>query len=122
MKVLIVDDDPFIVEMYSLKLQEAGYDVYAAPDGKRGLEEIKHGGWDAILLDVVLPMMDGFEVLKTIRQEKVAHPPIILLTNLGQKEDIDRGLALGAADYLIKAHFTPKEVVEKVAAAGGGKR
>lgn len=121
MKVLIVDDDPFIVEMYSLKLTEVGYDVQAAPDGKRGLEEIKSGGWDAVLLDVVLPMMDGFEVLETIQREKIAHPPIILLTNLGQKEDIDRGLALGAVDYLIKAHFTPKEVVEKVAAAVGEK-
>lgn len=122
MKALIVDDDPFIVEMYSLKLKEAGYDIQAAPDGKRGLEEIRHGGWDVILLDVVLPMMDGFEVLETIQREKIVHPPIILLTNLGQKEDIDRGLALGAVDYLIKAHFTPKEVVEKVDAAVAVKR
>src|SRR3989344_4304379 len=122
MKVLIIDDDPFIVEMYGLKLKEAGYDVQAAPDGKHGLEEIRRGGWDVVLLDVVLPMMDGFEVLETIQREKITHPPIILLTNLGQKEDIDRGLALGAVDYLIKAHFTPKEVVEKIAAAVGPKR
>ena len=83
MKVLIIDDDPFIVEMYGLKLKEAGYDVQAAPDGKHGLEEIRRGGWDVVLLDVVLPMMDGFEVLETIQREKITHPPIILLTNLG---------------------------------------
>lgn len=114
MKVLLVDDDPFIADMYTLKLREANFEVALATDGKKGLEMIRHGGYDAILLDIVLPLMDGFAILQELRREKTDHPPIILLTNLGQKEDVDRGLALGAVDYVIKAHFTPTEVVEKL--------
>lgn len=115
MNILLIDDDPLIVDMYTLKLKGAGFGVETAADGKKGLEKIKQGGWDVVLLDVVLPVMDGFEVLKKLAEDKmVAHPPIILLTNLGQKEDVEKGLKLGAADYLIKADFTPSEVVAKV--------
>lgn len=114
MKALIIDDDPLISDMYSLKLKEAGFDVEAASDGRVGFDKIKAGGHDVVLLDVVLPIMDGFEILGAIKREGFAHAPIILLTNLGQKEDVDRGLALGAADYIIKAHFTPSEMVAKV--------
>lgn len=115
-KILIVDDDPFVVDMYTLKLEEAGFEVGHAADGRHGLAEIKAGGYDLVLLDIVLPLMDGFEVLAALRKEKTPHPPILLLTNLGQKEDVDRGLKLGAADYVIKAQFTPQAVVEKVRA------
>lgn len=114
MHVLIIDDDPFISDMYSLKLKEAGFTIDVARDGREGLEKIRAGGYDVVLLDIVLPMKDGFEVLGALKNDEVKHPPIILLTNLGQKEDIDRGLSLGAADYIIKAHFTPSEVVEKI--------
>lgn len=114
MKVLIVDDDPFITDMYAMKFQEAGFEVETAPDGRSGLELIRKGGADAILLDIVLPLLDGFEILSTLQREGRTHPPVVLLTNLSQKEDVDRGLALGAVDYVIKAHFTPSEVVEKV--------
>lgn len=113
LKLLIVDDDPLIADMYSLKLKEAGFDVEVATDGRAGLEQIKHGGYDLVLLDVVLPILDGFEILAALQHE-AGSPPIILLTNLGQKEDVDRGMALGAADYVMKAHYTPTEVVEKV--------
>jgi DNA-binding response OmpR family regulator len=121
MKVLIVDDDPFIVDMYTLKLREAGFDVAHAADGKKGLQEIKAGGHDIILLDVVLPLMDGFEILSVLQREGAPHAPIVLLTNLGQREDVERGLALGAVDYVIKAHFTPREVLEKVQGVVGKK-
>jgi len=114
MNILLIDDDQLIVDMYTMKLKGAGFKVDVAADGKKGLEKIKQGGWDAVLLDVVLPVMDGFEVLEKLYEEKVAHPPIILLTNLGQKEDVEKGLKLGAADYLIKADFTPSQVVAKV--------
>ena len=114
MKILIVDDDPFIVDMYALKLKEAGFEIDNAPDGRKGLEAIRNGGYDLVLLDVVLPITDGFEILETLKRENSAHPPIVLLTNLGQKEDVQRGISLGVADYIIKAHFTPSEVVEKV--------
>lgn len=114
MKVLIVDYDPFMVEMYAPKLKEAGFDVDSAADGKSGLEKIQAGGLDAVLLDIVLPVMDGFEVLAALRRLGAPHPPILLLTNLGQKEDVERGLSLGAAGCAIKAQFTPSEIVEKV--------
>ena len=118
-KILVIDDDPFIADMYALKLKEAGFAIEQARDGVQGLEKIKAGGWAAVLLDIVLPLQDGFEILQTIQREKIAHPPIVLLTNLGEKQDVDRGLALGAADYIIKAHYTPSQVVEKVQAILG---
>ena len=114
MKILIVDDDPFILEMYTLKLRKAGYEVEVAADGREGLEKIQKGDAAVVLLDIVLPLVDGFEVLEALRRDGGKHAPIILLTNLGQKEDVDRGLSLGAVDYVIKAHFTPSEVVEKI--------
>ena len=69
---------------------------------------------DVILLDIVLPEMDGFMVLRKLRGDANTQPLIVMLTNLGQKDDIERGMRLGANDYIIKAHFTPSEVVEKV--------
>lgn len=114
MNVLIIDDDPLVTDMYALKLKGGGFNVDVAADGKKGIGKIKEKNYDAVLLDVVLPGMDGFEVLEAITREVKNHPPIILLTNLGQKEDVEKGLKLGAVDYLIKADFTPSEVVEKI--------
>lgn len=114
-KILIIDDDPFILDMYILKFKERGYDVDTARDGKSGLEKIESTKPDLVLLDIVMPMIDGFEILAELKKKKLEHrPKIVLLTNLGQKEDVERGIALGADDYIIKAHFTPTEVVEKV--------
>ena len=114
-KVLIVDDDPFILDMYVLKFKESGFQVETAQDGKSGLKKVKDTQPDVVLLDVVMPAMDGFDVLQELKKIMPAPlPKIILLTNLGQKEDVDRGLQLGADDYIIKAHFTPTEVVGKV--------
>jgi DNA-binding response OmpR family regulator len=76
---------------------------------------------DLVLLDVVLPKKDGFEILEALRrEERTKKLPIILLTNLGQKPDVERGVSLGADDYIIKAHFTPSEVVEKIKQVLGG--
>lgn len=114
-KILIVDDDPFILDMYVLKFKESGFQVETAQDGKSGLKKAKDVHPDAILLDVVMPAMDGFDVLQELKKSLPQPlPKIILLTNLGQKEDVDRGLQLGADDYVIKAHFTPTEVVNKI--------
>lgn len=113
-KILIIDDDPFILDMYVLKFKEHGFLVETATDGKEGLKKIKELAPDVVLLDVVMPLMDGFDVLRELKKE--TPPPaakVILLTNLGQKEDVERGMQLGAHDYVIKAHFTPSEVVEK---------
>jgi len=114
-KILIVDDDPFILDMYILKFKEKGFEVDTARDGKTALEKINSFNPDVLLLDLVLPMLDGFEVLEELKKRGSApRAKIIILTNLGQKEDIERGINLGAHDYIIKAHFTPSEVVEKV--------
>lgn len=114
-KILIVEDDTFILEMYATKLLNFGYDVLTATDGDEALKIVKDKKPDFILLDLVLPSVDGFDVLKAVRKNPKSKPiPVILLTNLGERKDVEKGLKLGADDYLIKAHFTPSEVIEKI--------
>lgn len=114
-KVLIVDDDPYISEMYSLKFKESGFDIETAMNGKEALDKVKTYQPDIVLLDIVMPVYDGFEVLKRLKADPAtAGQKVVILSNLGQKEDIERGKELLANDYIIKAHFTPSEVVEKV--------
>lgn len=114
-KILVVEDDSFLSEMYLTKLSESGFDVEAAYDGKEALAKIKEFKPDLVLLDIVLPRLDGFEVLRMIKKEDSSkNIPVIILTNLGQKEEVEKGLKLGASGYIIKAHFTPTEVVAKV--------
>lgn len=114
-KILLVDDDQFLLDMYSLKFKESGFDIDVAMSGQEALDKIKQNKYSVILLDIVMPTLDGFEVLQRIKKDNLAEGAIIIvLSNLGQKEDIERGMQLGAQDYVIKAHFTPREVVEKV--------
>ena len=114
-KILVVDDDPFILDMYVLKFKDQGFQIDTATDGKMCLEKIKTCKPDIVLLDVVMPKMDGFEVMKKIKEEKSPRPfKLIFLTNFGQKEDVEKGMEMGADGYIIKAHFTPSEVVVKV--------
>ena len=114
-KILVVDDDPFILDMYVMKFKEQGFQIETATDGKMALERIDAGKPDIVLLDVVMPKMDGFDVIKKIQDSKTSRAfKIIFLTNFGQKEDVERGMELGADGYIIKAHFTPSEVVAKV--------
>lgn len=114
-KILLVEDDVFLSELYVTKFGEVGYEITVAEDGREGLQLVEKLKPDLMLLDIVLPRMDGLSVLRSMKErEAVKNIPVILLTNLGQKEDVDRGIALGAADYVIKAHFTPTEVVAKV--------
>jgi len=114
-KILVVEDDKFVRELISQKLTEEKFGVSAAKSGEEGVEKIESEMPDLILLDLILPGIDGFEVLSRIRKNpKTEKIPVIVLSNLGEKGDVDRGIKLGANDYLIKAHFTPKEIVEKV--------
>lgn len=114
-KVLIVEDDKFLSEMYAAKLTEAGFEMDAAYDGEEGLKMINDFKPDLVLLDIVLPKMDGFEILRLVKANPdFKNIKIVALTNLGQKEEVEKGLSLGADDYIIKAHFTPTEVVAKV--------
>lgn len=113
--VLLVEDDSFLSNIYKTKFELEGFKITTAEDGALGLELAKKKKPDIILLDILLPKMDGFMVLEKLKADSaIASIPVILLTNLGQKDDVDKGLKLGAVDYLIKAHFKPSETVEKV--------
>ena len=114
-KILIIEDDKFLRELMSQKLVKEGYDICEAIDGEEGAKKIKEEKPDLVLLDLILPGIDGFEVLTQMKNDSsISSIPVIILSNLGQKEDVERGLKLGAVDYLIKAHFTPGEIVEKI--------
>lgn len=114
-KILIVEDDVFLSDLYKTKFNLEGFEVFAAYDGEKGLELAEKNQPDIILLDLILPKLGGFAVLEHLKANKQLKTiPVILLTNLSQKADVENGLRLGAVDYLIKAHFMPSEVVTKI--------
>ena len=114
-KILIVEDDKFLRELIAQKLIKEGYDIAEAVDGEKGIKAVEDEKPDLVLLDLILPGIDGFDVLAKMKEDpKMAEVPVIILSNLGQKDDIERGLRLGAVDYLIKAHFTPGEIIGKI--------
>jgi len=113
--ILIVEDDTFLLNIYKTKFEFENFKVSTAENGEVGLAEIRKKHPDLILLDILMPKMDGFAVLEELKKDKsIQNIPVILLTNLGQKDDVQKGLELGAKDYIIKAHFKPSEVLEKV--------
>jgi DNA-binding response OmpR family regulator len=113
-KILLVEDDISLMEMYSLKFNEQGYQILQAHDGVEALEVAIKQQPDIILLDIMMPKMDGFATLTEIRKtEKIKHTPVVLLSNLGQKDDIEKGKKLGATDYIVKASLTPAELFSK---------
>ncbi len=113
--ILLVEDDTFLAGMYVTKLELEDFQVTLAADGEAGLEKAREVKPDIILLDIILPKMSGFDVLKDLKDDPATKEiPVIMLTNLGQPEDVQKGLDLGAQDYLVKAHFMPAEVVKKV--------
>lgn len=115
LNILIVEDDVFLADLYKTKFTLEGFKVSVAYDGEKGLEMVNKILPDIILLDLVLPKLSGFDILENIKVEPATkNIPVILLTNLSQKSDVEKGLKLGANDYLIKAHFMPSEVVEKI--------
>jgi DNA-binding response OmpR family regulator len=114
-KILLIEDDAFLVEMYTTKFELEGFEVISAEDGKKGLELSFKEKPDIILLDILMPKMDGFAVLESLKKDKsTINIPVVLLTNLGQKDDVKKGFEKGAVGYLIKAHFMPSEVVDKI--------
>jgi len=113
--ILIIEDDKFLRELIAKKLIKEGYEISEAVDGEEGMKKVKEEKPDLVLLDLILPGIDGFEVLSRMREESaLASIPVIILSNLGQREDVEKGLKMGAVDYLIKAHFTPGEIIEKI--------
>lgn len=114
-KILLVEDDPFLLSMYATKFELEGFKIATADNGEKGLQMASDEEPDIILLDILMPKMNGFEVLEGLKsKEETKNIPVILLTNLNQKDEVERGMALGADDYLIKAHFMPSEVVGKI--------
>ena len=116
-KVLIVEDEPFLRELCSKKLTMLNYDVEIAIDGKEAIKKINSVKPGLVLLDLIIPGIDGFKVIEKIRShpdKEVNKIPVVVLSNLGQQEDIDKAVNLGANDYLIKSNFTITEIVDKV--------
>jgi CheY-like chemotaxis protein len=114
--IMIVEDDSFVMDIYETKITKEGIDVVKAINGNEAIKKLEEGiRPDLILLDIIMPYMDGLEVLKKIKANSDLNTiPVVLLTNLSQKEEIQEGFDLGAKDYLIKSHFTPSEVMEKI--------
>lgn len=116
-KILIIDDDLFLLEMYALKFKESGFDVETSKDSSEALVKLENNeiAPEVILIDVLMPNMNGYDFLKALKEKSLLSKfKVIILSNLGQKEEIEKGMDLGARDYMVKAHHTPTEVVEKV--------
>ena len=114
--IMIVEDDIFVMDIYQMKVSQEGFEVVTAENGREAIKKLESGAKpDLLLLDILMPYMDGLTFLKKKNQnEKWKQIPTILLTNLSQKEEIEAGFELGAKDYIIKSHFTPSEVMEKI--------
>jgi len=114
-KLLIVEDDEMIASMYRTKLEQEGFKVLIANDGALGLSMAASQNPDLVLLDIIMPQLDGFTVLRELKSgAKTKKIPVIMLTNLGTDEDKKKGNELGAVDYLVKAGLTPAQVAEAV--------
>lgn len=115
-KILLVDDDPLLIRMYQTKFQNDGHIVEVASDGDEALKKAADFAPNLILLDIMMPKVDGLEVLERLKKDETTKSiPVVILTNVGgSNDDIQRGLELGAVAYLVKADYTPAEVVSKV--------
>ncbi|KPJ54725.1 hypothetical protein AMJ47_03780 [Parcubacteria bacterium DG_72] len=114
-KILLIEDDKFLRKVIVRKLTADGYEVIEAIDGEKGVVAAREGKPDLILLDLVLPEIDGFEVLAMLKKDKETFKiPVIILSNLGEKENVEKGLKMGANDYLIKARLEPSEIAERI--------
>ena len=117
-KILIIEDDKFLRELIAQKLTKSGFDTTEAANGEDGLKAVKEEKPNMILLDLVLPGISGFDFLAQIKEDPIsAEIPVIVLSNLSHKDDIEKALKIGAIDYLVKAHRTPDEIIEKIESA-----
>lgn len=114
-KVLIIEDDQFLSELITKKLDEEGFEIVLAVDGEEGWEKVQKEKPDLLLLDLLLPGIDGFEIMERMKKDsKLDKIPIIIVSNYGQESKIQRAMNLGAKDYLVKANFTTGEIADKV--------
>ena len=114
-QILLVEDDPFLIDIYTTKLKEEGFEVDVAEDGSEALRKLKERKPDLLILDIVLPHIDGWALLRKVRENlKLKNLKVIILSNLGQKADVEKGMRFQIEKYLIKAHFTPGQVIEEI--------
>jgi DNA-binding response OmpR family regulator len=114
-KILIIEDDRYISKMYQLKLSLEGYEVLVAENGREGVDKIKEFMPDIALLDILMPELDGFEVLKIVKGDEATKDiPVLIMSNLGQEDHVEKGMKLGAVGYIVKSQYTPSKVVEKI--------
>lgn len=115
-RILIVDDDQFLLDMYALKFKQSGFDVEAAMGSVDAFNKVKNGlNVDIVVSDVVMPAMDGFEFIDAVKKGGfLPHARFVILSNLGQQSDIEKGKQLGVDGYIVKASATPSEVVARI--------
>lgn len=114
-KILFVEDDALIVKIYTARLTKDGYEVYTADNGEDGIKIALEKRPDLVVLDVMMPKVDGFGVLQKLRADaNFAKIPILLYSNLAQEEELKRALAMGATEFIVKANISPTELVEKI--------
>jgi DNA-binding response OmpR family regulator len=114
-KVLLVEDDIFIAEIYARSLKKAGFEVDTATTGTQAVERIAVGKPDMVLLDIMLPDFNGFEVLQRVNKEKLqVRCPVIVVSNLSDDESVAKAMSLGVDDYMVKANITPQDIVSRV--------
>lgn len=115
-KILVVEDELFLRDLYLEVLKDAGFDVESASDGEEAFLKMKQGGYDLVLLDIMLPKKDGIQILKELKNSPptVANKAILILTNLGQEAVISEGISLGVRGYIIKSDYTPDQLIAEV--------
>ena len=114
-KILIVEDENFLLDMYKMKFEQGGFEVITAVDGEEAIRTSKREKPDIILLDIMMPKINGFEVLENLKTSPITKLiPVLIFSNFSQKEKIKKGIALGAIDYFLKTNYTPTQVLEKV--------
>lgn len=114
-KILIIEDDTFLQGLAANKLQSEGFEVNSASNGNEALTSLSQENYDVIILDLMLPDISGFDILKQIRAREINNKvPILIFSNLSDDKDIKQGLDYGATDFLVKANFTLDELAEKV--------
>lgn len=118
-RILLVEDDEFLRTLLAQRLEKNNHEVKQAETGEKAVKMIAEYKPELVLLDLLLPGMHGFEVLTWIKKQRepLSKTPVIILSNLGAKEDIEKGINLGADDFLVKAKFTPQEIIEKIKTA-----
>lgn len=116
-KILLIEDDELLIDIYKTKLEESQFEVVVESDGAKAVETVKKEKPALVLLDIVLPNEDGWNILRDLKSGRmIENVKVVILSNLGQKEEIEKGLSMGASLYLIKAHYTPSQVVKEILA------